>query len=193
MFCCFAARCKAPFYLNNMYVYLDDILILGHSQEQVRRHTDLVLRRLRRAGMVVNLPKSSLEPSQRLEHLGVFFDFKKGRLTVPPKKLKSSRKDFGQFAKKSEISLRKAATVLGKVKALLVAVPALRAFCSLLQGFINHAPVQGWDACRRIPLELPNEVCACNAFLHNWRVYPFWILQLQGAWSPTAATSCGED
>ena len=156
-----------------IYVYLDDIFILGSSQEQVRRHVQMVLNWLRQGGLFVNLPKSVLEPVQRLEHLGVLFDFVSGCLKVPPKKLKACRKDIGQFVTKDTVVLRKAAAVLGRLKSLLVAVPALRCFCTLLQDFTNQAPVLGWNTTRSIPSALVEEVLKCKNFLHDWGGRPF--------------------
>ncbi len=52
--------------------YLDDLLILAQSREQLGDHRDLVFRHLSQLGLRVNWEKSKLSPVQRISFLGVF-------------------------------------------------------------------------------------------------------------------------
>jgi hypothetical protein len=68
------------------WVYLDDILLVGQSPQAVRKNLKIMLKDLEDSGMVLNLKKSVLEPSQQVEHLGFSIDFQQGVLQVQRKK-----------------------------------------------------------------------------------------------------------
>ena len=51
--------------------YLDDWLVLGSSLQEITRARDFLLTLCAELGIQVNLPKSSLTPSQRLDYLGM--------------------------------------------------------------------------------------------------------------------------
>ena len=54
--------------------YIDDLIIFADSSEQCVEHCNLALSILRQLGYVVNFEKSSLIPSQKIEHLGLLLD-----------------------------------------------------------------------------------------------------------------------
>ncbi len=54
--------------------YLDDWLILAHSQDQLCKHRDLVLSHLSQLGIRVNWEKRKLSPMQRISFLGMELD-----------------------------------------------------------------------------------------------------------------------
>ena len=54
--------------------YLDDILIISHSEEACRLHSQKALQIIKKMGFLVNEAKSRLEPSQKFEWLGVEWD-----------------------------------------------------------------------------------------------------------------------
>jgi len=68
------------------FIYLDDILLLGHSKEELKIFVELVLKSLQDSGMVVNEPKSVLHPTQVVRHLGFVLDLKSEQIKVPPGK-----------------------------------------------------------------------------------------------------------
>ncbi len=55
-------------------VYLDDILIIGHSEESTREAVKLVVNFFESLGFVIQGEKSILEPSQVLEYIGLVID-----------------------------------------------------------------------------------------------------------------------
>ena len=65
------------------WVYLDDILVVGHSPHIVQKHLNMMLQDLELSGMVINKEKSQLEPTQKVDHLGFSVDLKSGVLQVP--------------------------------------------------------------------------------------------------------------
>ena len=141
-----------------MWVYLDDILVVGNSPQAVQKHLNLMLQDLEAAGMVVNIKKSHLEPTQQVDHLGFSIDLKQGVLQVPNEKMKSIRKELGKLLTHSSMSCRKMAAILGATRSFLMAMPFLRAFTDKLVQFVMHEKKIGCDRKIEIPQELKNKV-----------------------------------
>ena len=156
-----------------VFVYLDDILILGASPEEVKRGVAALSAWLHQAGIMVNAPKSQLEPVQCLEHLGMELDFASGRVNVPLYKQKAYRRELGKLLTKSSYTVRKLAAILGKLRSLIVAIPALRAFSCLLQDFVaKRAAADGWDSVHRLPERIREEVRKAGLVLTEWAGRP---------------------
>ena len=120
------------------WVYLDDILVVGHSPQAVQKHLQIMLQDLEFSGMVINKKKSQLEPTQKVEHLGFSVDLKNGVLQVPQEKLKAIQKELGKLLTNKEMSCRKMAAILGATRAFLMAMPFLRAFTDQMVQSVNH-------------------------------------------------------
>ena len=151
-----------------VFFYFDDILVLGHSPMEVRRIVAHLLEWFQQAGLLVNIPKSHLEPVQNLIHLGVELDFVKGCVSIPARKLKSYRKELGKLVTHNMVTCRRAAAILGQVKSLLIVIPALRSFLCLLQAFVQQASVHGWDTMLPVPTEVREELRLCKDILLQW-------------------------
>ena len=148
----------------------DDILVLGHSPMEVRRIVAHLLDWFQQAGLLVNIPKSHLEPVQNLIHLGVELDFIKGCVSIPARKLKAYRKELGKLVTHNMVTCRRAAAILGQVKSLLIVIPALRSFLCLLQAFVQQfkVSVHGWDTMLPVPTEVREELRLCKDILLQW-------------------------
>ena len=59
-------------------LYLVDCLLRAKTPEELRRHTEIVLKLARSLGILINLDKSHLIPRQFFEHLGVPFVLVRG-------------------------------------------------------------------------------------------------------------------
>ena len=88
----------------------------------------MVVEDLMEAGFKLNLKKSKILPSQLGEHLGFQINFQAGKLQITPQKVKGLKKELGKFVKKTVMSKRQVAAILGQVRSNLVAMPFLRAF-----------------------------------------------------------------
>lgn len=152
-----------------VFIYLDDILLLAQSEGLAIRHTEIMLKDLLDSGMTVNLEKSSLQPSQRVEHLGFTINMVEGRLEVPPAKVKMVRKELGKLLTLRTISCRKVAAILGQVRSFLTALPALRAFTDHLVAFTNKHAATGWDTNLTIPGDLQEQVKEVGLILASWK------------------------
>ena len=151
------------------WVYLDDILLVGHSPQAVQKNLVIMLKDLEQAGMVTNTKKSHLEPTQQIDHLGFSVDLKKGVLQVPKEKLKAIQKELGKLLTHAEMSCRKMAAILGATRSFLMAMPFLRAFTDQLVQFVNQQEVQGWDKKLPIPQELKAQVKEMHKLMLDWK------------------------
>ena len=111
-----------------------------------------MLKTLEDSGMVVNQPKSILQPAQMVDHLGFSLNLKEGILEVPKHKLKSVRKELGKILTHNTLTCRKMAAILGSVRSFLMAMPFLRAFTDHMRDFVNQQANLGWD----LPQKYPN-------------------------------------
>ena len=82
---------------NNVFHFLDDILILGNNETEVFRHVSQVTRDLMDAGFKINIKKSQIAPTQMIHHLGFDLNLHDGRLQIPSHKLKHLRRDLGRL------------------------------------------------------------------------------------------------
>lgn len=53
-----------------MFPYLDDWLVKGHSKAQVEAHVSLIQSMFSKMGLLLNIPKSTLSLTQRIEFIG---------------------------------------------------------------------------------------------------------------------------
>ena len=55
--------------------YVDDILLVGDSLDEITRSVSLTVTTLGMLGLRINDKKSCLEPTQTIEYLGLILDF----------------------------------------------------------------------------------------------------------------------
>ena len=70
-----------------LIIYLDDMLIMAQSIIELTYHQNTVIFHLQNLGFISNLKKSILQPSQKVEFLGVIVDSVKMELPLPQEKL----------------------------------------------------------------------------------------------------------
>lgn len=63
------------------------------------QQTQLVLKKLRQLGWMINEKKSVLTPTQRLEHLGFILDTTTMTAELPKKKVRDLKKSIAQILK----------------------------------------------------------------------------------------------
>ena len=151
-----------------MFVYLDDILVLGTTKKQTQNSLREVMVTLEAAGFLVNQKKTSPEPQQQLEHLGISINLAKGQLGVPQEKLRQIRRELGKLVTHTQISARKMACILGTVRSFLTAMPFLRAFSSHMLRFVDLHKIHGWDQKQLIPPDLKLEVIKIKTLMLSW-------------------------
>ena len=73
----------------SLYAYLDDILLVASTREELAQAVVLAVRFLSDMGFILNLKKSDLEPSQDLVYLGARFRTDLGAVFLPPPKVEA--------------------------------------------------------------------------------------------------------
>ena len=152
-----------------VFVYLDDILLVGQTQCQVQSHLKILLDTLKKSGFIINLAKSILTPTQNINHLGFNLDLKSGHLKVPKEKLKGMRKELGKLVTHTQMSSREMAAILGVVRSCLPGLPILKAFTDTFVQFVDKNIQLGWDSVHIIPKELKDQFLDLKVFCyHGW-------------------------
>lgn len=72
-----------------IYHYLDDILLLASSPDQLVHHREILLQSPRELGWLINSEKSQLTLTQQMIYLGAMFDTHEGTVSLPPLKAKT--------------------------------------------------------------------------------------------------------
>ena len=132
------------------FLYLNDILLVGCSPQQVKNHLQIMLKFLSASGLVINSEKSLLTPSQCVTHLGFTIDFALGIVSVPKEKMKISAKETGKTDTNQSLTPRTMAAFLGAVRSLLTAMPFLRAFTDAKLHFAQEWQKSGQGCLRNI-------------------------------------------
>lgn len=122
-----------------IFAYLDDILIIGPSRERTQQYTQMVLKKLAELGFLVKESKSTLEPTQTIEHLGFTIDTKAMTLSVPKAKTRDLRREASKLLSKTSAPLRTIAAFVGKAMAMTMAVFPARMMTRQLTQLTNQA------------------------------------------------------
>lgn len=93
--------------------YLDDILIMAHSEKEVHRAFGEVLKLITTLGFVIHSEKSVLIPTQRLEYLGLVIDTVAMTFSLPLDKRTKLLGLCGAALGKKATFLRELAAILG--------------------------------------------------------------------------------
>ena len=149
-----------------VYGHLDDLLIVASSHDECMAHWNIVHQTLNDAGFLVNEPKC-VPPTQHLEFLGINVNFEQGLVSIPEKKRSGYRKELGKLTK-SSISLQSAASILGKVRSLLVCFSGLRLLTDALVEFVQPSRFHAYDKLLPVPSKVQKPVKLCKVHLGSW-------------------------
>ncbi len=119
--------------------YLDDLLILAQSREQLGDHRDLVFRHLSQLGLRVNWEKSKLSPVQRISFLGVLS--MTARLTE--ERAQAVLNCLSSFRGRNVVPLKHFQRLLGHVASAAAVTPLGLLHVRLLQHWL-HSRVPRW-------------------------------------------------
>ncbi|XP_077306677.1 ubiquitin-conjugating enzyme E2 U isoform X1 [Lithobates pipiens] len=99
--------------------YLDDILLLAKSQELLLQHREILLSTLHDFGWIVNLKKSSLQPTQKMVFLGAHLDTELNRVQLPQAKIQLLIQKMRRLLSASHLSARVCLSMLGSMSATI--------------------------------------------------------------------------
>ena len=106
----------------NVSGFLDDLLIVGHSVDELKVSVETVVHTLQNLGFVINFEKSILEPCSRLRHLGFIIDSVTMTVSLPQDKIDTVKELCSNMLEKSEETIRNVAKVIGSIVACFPAV-----------------------------------------------------------------------
>ena len=127
-------------------IYIDDMLVFGDTREQCQKAAEEALALFKQLGVVVNVKKSCLSPSQQVDYLGYTINSVDMTIRAPTKKLINVRKELKKFFNRPRSSARQAASVLGKLNALADALFPVRVHTAALHQFkLDCLRKADWD------------------------------------------------
>lgn len=98
-------------------MFLDDMLILGSSQSEVKNKVNLICSRIKSLGFIINIEKSILDPVQVIEFLGHEIDSFNLTIAIPMNKRVQIKNLCEDLLKLQQISTRELARIVGKIAA----------------------------------------------------------------------------
>ena len=129
--------------LMRLFQYLDDWLNLARSQAHAREQTLCFVEKCVELGLLVNLEKSELEPTQTIDFLGFTLNFISGRIFPQRAKLLRLRSRLQLIVRKKVVSVAKAESLRGTLTSLEKAVPLGRLHFRFFQRQVSQALRKG--------------------------------------------------
>lgn len=109
-----------------IFVYLDDWLLVAPSHQLLLEDILRVREVVTRLGFIVNLDKSALTPTQRIEYLGAWIDFVSGRVTPTEPRIRSTTQCAIRLLKTHSAEARLLLRMLGLMASLVDLLPLCR-------------------------------------------------------------------
>ena len=150
--------------------YLDDLIIIAATKEQSLKATEMVLHKLKSLGYLTKEAKSSLTPSQTLQHLGFEIDTRSMTLKIPGKKVRDVRREASKLAHKGTCTIRQLSSFIGKAIAMTAAVFPARLKVQHLQAAKIQALKSGssWEDSISLPPTATEELLWWRTHLLQW-------------------------
>jgi len=105
-----------------LIMYLDDMLVMAQSREELENHLSQITSLLELLGFVVNREKSQLVPAQICHYLGFIIDSKEMKIRLSEEKVTQISTACRKIREKRYTSVRELARLIGKMTATLPAV-----------------------------------------------------------------------
>jgi hypothetical protein len=138
--------------------YLDDILLLHGDREYLQRATTEIVRFMMYLGWVINLEKSNLSPSQKVQYLGWEWDSTSCSVRLPLEKVHAITHDLRAIhnvvSAQRTVTARKLARLIGTLNATRFQFRQASLYLQELNKARTAAVLtHGWDRETRIPAE----------------------------------------
>ena len=115
--------------------YLDDWLVIAHSQELVCKHRDVVLNHLAHLGFRVNWEKSKLAPVRSISFLGIQLDSVAMSARLSPERAQSVLSCVQKLSRSPTVPLKQFQRLLGHMASAAAVTPL---------GLMHMRPLQHW-------------------------------------------------
>ena len=105
-----------------MVIYLDDVLILAQTKEELLKWRSIILDLLENLGFLINYDKSELEPSQSLIFLGFLINTVNMEIKLPKEKVSQAVQEAQKLLEAQQASARQLAHLIGVFSSTLPAI-----------------------------------------------------------------------
>ena len=113
--------------------YMDDLLIIGATREEVELETQLLVKWLSALGWTINYKKSVLAPAQIMQYLGFVWNSLEMTVSLPRDKLKGIRESIKKLLRRKQWHCTSIQSVQGMLQAALPALNCCRMKMRCLQ------------------------------------------------------------
>ena len=103
-------------------VYIDDGICVAGSHSKCLEYKELVVSDLDKAGFVLNIPKSQLEPLRTGRWLGFILDLETGCFKVPEEKVERLKSVVQKVLPMSQVGVRLLAGIVGQIMSMSLAL-----------------------------------------------------------------------
>lgn len=150
--------------------YLDDLIIAAATKELSQKHTKMVTDKLANLGFLTKESKSSLTPSQTLQHLGYEINTTAMTLQIPGTKIRDMRREASKLINKTTCTVRQLSSFIGKAIAMTAAVFPARLKVQYLQAVKINALKSGisWEGSVSLPTTATEELLWWRTHLQQW-------------------------
>lgn len=150
-----------------VFAYLDDLLVLAASPEELATALEQVKATLESLGFLINIKKSEFTPTQRLVYVGGEFDTSEGLVRLPPRRCLALSTALQSFLKVGALHpARLFMKVLGLMAATIDVVPHARYRMRPLQWHLHDrwTVADGYEAPILVTRQLVED---CRWWLHE--------------------------
>lgn len=119
-----------------IYMYLDDWLVKSHVQKVLMNQLQETILTLIDLGLVINLKKSQLVPSQQITYLGALFDLQKGLVYPSEDRFQHIQEIIIVIMKQEKITARLFLRLLGLMASCIDIIPYARLHMRPLQLYL---------------------------------------------------------
>lgn len=132
-----------------LIIYLDDLLMMHQDRAQLEQITHVTCQLFESLGLMVNLKKSILTPTQELEFLTFQVDSIRMKLLLPPERL---QQDARKMMHQASVSVREVELFVGKTTTTLRAIPLAPLHYRALQAneFHPFSELQSGGNCKQV-------------------------------------------
>ena len=155
-------------------LFLDDMLVMDQTIQGVKKASHEIVSLLQVLGFQINWEKSVLTPTQVIQYLGLMVDSRLMTLSLPANKLEGIVQSCRTAHKKSFLSIREIARLIGRMTATALAVLPAPLCYRNLQQLKNHALLteEGYDAKVRLNRGAKQELQWWAQELPKWNGRP---------------------
>jgi len=150
-----------------LLIFLDDILLMASSKEELEQARDTLIYLLQFLGFLININKSELNPSHKMQFLGMDLDSVKMLVSLPQEKVLKIKSQCQGILGKTSIKVRELASLVGRLSSSTIAIlPAPLQYRSIQRKLIQGLALNSnYDSLVEVNKEMKVEL--------NW-----WIQKL---------------